>query len=173
LAWALQLKKHDSIRHDGLENPRPSWIDNLSRERIDSKHQTKQSQRSVRSKCFAELEALAATTAAATTETTSATTAASTAISTAATTTAAAATVSTTAAATTTATGAIFAGLGFADGNRPAFVLEAVERRDCRGGFFIAAHLHEPEPFAAAGFAVGNHFGRLHGAVLREKLFEA
>jgi hypothetical protein len=122
---------------------------------------------------FCGLEALAATAVAATaTISTAATTTTAAAVSTPATASTTTA-VPTTAAATTTTTGAIFARLGLADGNRPAFMLDAIERRDGRGRFFIASHLHETESLAAAGFAIGNHFGRLHGAVLREKLFEA
>jgi hypothetical protein len=38
--------------------------------------------------------------------------------------------------------------------------------------FFIATHLDESESLAAAGFPVADHFSALHGAVLREQLFQ-
>src|SRR6266481_1689783 len=88
-------------------------------------------------------------------------------------TTAAATTVTTAAAATTAAaTGAVFAGLGFIDREGPAVMLLAVKGGDCRLGLGIRAHLNESETLAAAGLAVGNDFGGLHGTVLSEQLLQ-
>jgi hypothetical protein len=51
-------------------------------------------------------------------------------------------------------------------------VFLAVQCSDCSLGFFIATHLDESESFAAAGFPVADDFRALHGAVLREQLFQ-
>jgi hypothetical protein len=105
----------------------------------------------------AATEAAATTTATATaTETTTATTAAPTEST----------------APTATAPTAFFARAGFVDGQRPAAVLLAVERRDRGLGFVVAAHLHKTETFASAGVAVVDDLGRHDGAVLAEQLLE-
>ena len=98
------------------------------------------------------------------------------AVATAATATAAAAAVATTATTTTaaaTATGAIFAGLGFIDGQGAAFVFMAVECGNGRLCFGIRTHLDEPETFAATGVPVIDDFGALHGAVRTEQLLQS
>src|SRR6266542_2464004 len=86
-----------------------------------------------------------------------------------------AATATTEAAATTTATTAtwaIFAGLGFVDGQGAAFVLLAVEGGDCLLGLFIVGHFDEAEAFASAGVAVIDDLSAFDRAVRREQLFE-
>src|SRR4051812_24886281 len=70
-----------------------------------------------------------------------------------------AATITASAATAAAAAGAIFARLGFIDGELPAVMFLAVEGCDrglCLG---IAAHLHKAEALAAAGVTVGDHFG--------------
>src|SRR5438045_268648 len=91
--------------------------------------------------------AVAAATTATTTVAAAATTTATAPESAAATTTAA--TEST--AATTAAAPALFARAGFVDGEGPAVVLVAVQRRDRRLGFLIGAHLDEAESLGPAG----------------------
>src|SRR4051812_14525458 len=107
-------------------------------------------------------------TATTTTAVAAATAAATTAAATAAATVAAAATRATAAAATVaaaTTAGAVFFRLGFVDSQGATAVLLAVEGRDCRLGFFIAAHLDEPETLAATGVPVRDDLGAGHGAV--------
>ena len=100
-------------------------------------------------RCLVAVAAAAvAATAAATTAAVTTTVAATTAAAVAATTTATTAAVTTTAAATARA---VFAGLGFVDGQRPAAVLLAVQRGDRRLRFVVGAHLDEPEALAPAG----------------------
>jgi hypothetical protein len=48
----------------------------------------------------------------------------------------------------------------------------AIQGGDCSLSLFIGAHLDEPESLASAGFPVADHFSALHGAVLREQLFQ-
>jgi hypothetical protein len=110
--------------------------------------------------------AAAATTAAVAAATTAA---ATTAVAAASTTTAAAVATATTAAAeaaaaatTTTAAeaaGAGRAGLGFIDGEGTAVDRLAVDAGNRRAPFFIVAHLNEPEPAGATGFAVDHDLG--------------
>jgi hypothetical protein len=115
------------------------------------------------------LQSISAAAAAATEPTASATaTTTAAAVSTAA-------AVATASAATTTAataTGAVFAGLGFINGESAAVMFLAVQRGNGCRCFRIASHLNETEALAAAGFAVADDFGRLHGAVLAEKLLK-
>jgi hypothetical protein len=79
----------------------------------------------------------------------------------AAATTAAAAVPSTTAATPAPATAArtLFTRTGFVDGQRPAIVLLAIERRDGCLRFLIAGHFNEPEPLAAAGITIIDDLG--------------
>ena len=48
----------------------------------------------------------------------------------------------------------------------------AIQCGDCGLSLFIAAHFHEPEPFAAAGFAILDDLGALNSAVLSAQLFQ-
>jgi hypothetical protein len=91
----------------------------------------------------------------------SATAAAAAAVSTAAATATTTAAVAAAAAATTTAaaTGAIFAGFGDINGERPASVILAVEGGDGRLGLGVGGHLDESKAFGSAGIAVGDNFG--------------
>src|SRR5262245_21976091 len=67
--------------------------------------------------------------------------------------------VATAAATTTAATRALFARLGFVDGQRAAIVLLAVERGDRGLRFGVAAHLDKAEALAAAGLAIRDYLG--------------
>jgi hypothetical protein len=116
---------------------------------------------------------VATASAAATTTTATVAAATTAAAATVATFTTAATTVTTAATTTaTTATGAVFAGFGFVDGKRTAVVFLTVEGCDRRLGFFIRTHLDESESLASTGFPITDDFCTLHGAVLREKLFQ-
>src|SRR5262245_7412122 len=84
-------------------------------------------------------------------------------------TTAAAAAVTTTAAPAAAAFGL---GAGLVDCQRAAVLFFAVEGRDRRLGFLVAAHLDEAEAFGTAGVAVHDHLRRLHGAVSCEHLLQ-
>src|ERR1700733_12266096 len=57
---------------------------------------------------------------------------------------------------------ALFARLGFVDGESAAIDLLPVHRRDRRLRFLIRTHLNESESFAAAGFPIADHLGALH-----------
>jgi len=116
------------------------------------------------------LVASAATAASATTVAATATAAAATAVAAAAT--AAAATESATATTAAAATRAVFARLGFIDGQRAAVVLLAIEARNRGLRLFVGAHLHESKALTAARVAVRNDFRRLHASVRREQLFQ-
>src|SRR5262245_8422466 len=94
-----------------------------------------------------------------------ATTTVTTAAASAATTAAVTATATTTAAAEATATGALFAGLGFVDGEGAAAVFLAVHRRDRGLGLGVAAHLDESEALGASGVAVVDDLRALDRAV--------
>jgi hypothetical protein len=96
------------------------------------------------------------------------------AIATAVAATAAATTAATVAASATAATAAtaIFARAGFVHGQGASAVLLAVEPRDRRLGFFVAAHFDESETFASTGVAIVDDLGRHHLAKLLEHLFE-
>jgi hypothetical protein len=112
-------------------------------------------------------------TAAAKSASTAATASAAAATATAAsTTTAAVAAAATTTASATTATGTVFAGLGFIDGQCAAIMFLTVELTDGRLGLRVAAHLNESEALAPARFTVADHFCRLHRSVLAEQLFK-
>jgi hypothetical protein len=117
--------------------------------------------------------AVAAATAAAT-EAASATTAAAVAAATAAAVAAATAAATTAAATTTTATAAatLFARTRFVDGQGAAFVLLAVEGRDCGLSLGIRGHFYETESFAPARVPVVDNLSGGHLAVSAEQLFQ-
>ena len=99
------------------------------------------------------------------------TAAVSTATAAAAVSAAAASTAVATSAATSTAA-ALFARLGFIDGERAPVVLFAVEGGNGALGVIIVGHLDEPEPLAAAGVAIADNLGALNGAKLTEQLLQ-
>jgi len=113
------------------------------------------------------LEAIATVAAVAATAATTTTAAVATA-------TTAAATESTTTAATTTATatGGVFAGTGFVDGQGAAFVLLAVERGNGGLGFGVVGHFNEAKTFAAAGVAIVDDLRAFDLAVRGKQLFQ-
>jgi hypothetical protein len=83
-----------------------------------------------------------------------------------------AAAISTATATTTGAMRTLRAGLGFIDGQGSAIILRAVQGRNGRLGLLIAAHFDETEAFAAAGIAVADDLGRLHGSVRAKQFFQ-
>jgi hypothetical protein len=111
----------------------------------------------------AAVATIAAATAAATVTTTATAAATESAAATAA------ATESTTASA---ATATIFARTRFVDGQGPAAMLLAIERRDRRLGFLIGAHLDEAESLGSARVAIVDDLSRNNRAVLCEQLLE-
>jgi hypothetical protein len=110
------------------------------------------------------LVAAATTTAVSATTSAATTTAESTAASTAATTESTAA---------TTATGALFFGSGFIDGQGTTVVFLAVEGRDGGLGLFLAGHFDKAKTLAAARIAIVDDLGRHHRAVCGEKFFQS
>src|SRR5690606_11487863 len=64
---------------------------------------------------------------------------------------------------------ALFARPGFVDRQRPAAMLRAVQRRNRGFRLLIISHFHKPEPLAAAGIAIRDHFRAVDRPVLREQ----
>jgi hypothetical protein len=52
-------------------------------------------------------------------------------------------------------------------------VFLAIKGRDRGSSLFIAAHFHETETLAAAGFPVGDDFGALDGAMCAEQFLQS
>ena len=101
-----------------------------------------------------------------------ATTAAATTAAVAAATATAAAATTAVAATTTTATAAIFAGLGFVDGETPSIMIVVVKTFDRRLRLGFRVHLHEAEPLRAIRVPIDDDLRALHGPELREQAFK-
>ena len=76
------------------------------------------------------------------------------------------------AATTEAATGAVFAGLGFVDGQRTAIEVLAVELGNGLRGFFLRGHFDEPEATGFARELVQDNVAAHHGADLTEQRLE-
>jgi hypothetical protein len=100
------------------------------------------------------------------------TAASATAVASAATTTAAAATTTTTAAITAPAAAALFTRAGFVDCEAPTVELPLVKPLDCCLGLSVVVHLDKTKALAPARRAILDHLRALHGAELREQLFQ-
>ena len=80
-----------------------------------------------------------------------------------------------TVAATTTAAAtpaAVFARLGFVDGQRTPIVLLLMQAGDGLASRVVIRHFHETKALAAAGIAVLDDLRAAHRAELREQFFE-
>jgi hypothetical protein len=70
------------------------------------------------------------------------------------------------------AAAAIFAGLGFVDGESSAVDFMVVDAQDGGPRFVFVAHFHEAEALVALGVATAHDLHALHGPELGEQLLE-